>query len=312
MAPGCSMLGFSAYPAAHLMTEDTKRVLEGSSTRGHLARELSKEVLPAHYLQPGDEVLVEVVDYDSDVRLPADQQVMADGTIDLGKYGRVVVASKTNEQAEAVVQRAIATVESKPVPVNVRLIQPVDRYYVIGEVNSPGAYSLVGHETVLDAILEAGGLTARASACDLLLARPTDPCSCRVTLPVCYRAITQLGDTTTNYHLQPGDRIFVARQSICEEMFSCCRGAKTCERCCARQVACRDPGFASQSPPEFVPPSFEMITPDPPELIPRQPDVVSEIGEGSVQANSSSTTPLINPVDEVLPGLLDGELDFSE
>ena len=163
-----------------------------------------------------------------------------------------------------------------------------------------------------DAILEAGGLTARASACDLLLARPTDPCSCRVTLPVCYRAITQLGDTTTNYHLQPGDRIFVARQSICEEMFSCCRGAKTCERCCARQVACRDPGFASQSPPEFVPPSFEMITPDPPELIPRQPDVVSEIGEGSVQANSSSTTPLINPVDEVLPGLLDGELDFSE
>ena len=321
LIPGCSLLGFSAYPVAHLMTKDTKRVLEGTSTRGHLARELSKEVLPAHYLQPGDELLIEVVDFNSDVRLPADQQVMADGTIDLGKYGRVVVASKTHEQAETAVQRAIAILEPKPVAVNIRLIQPVDRYYVIGEVNSPGAYSLVGHETVLDAILEAGGLTARASACDLLLARPTDPYSCRVTLPVCYRAITQLGDTTTNYHLRPGDRIFVARQSICEEMMSYCRGAQTCDRCCARQVACRDPGFASQSPPEFVPPPIEMIAPEPLEEN-LNPDTAGEISEQPGEANSSRLAPLndgslndgsLNDVTEEIPrGLLDGELDFGE
>ena len=36
-------------------------------------------------------------------------------------------------------------------------------YYVLGEVNAPGAYQLSGRETVLDAVLAAGGLTARAS-----------------------------------------------------------------------------------------------------------------------------------------------------
>ncbi|KAA5545601.1 sugar transporter [Roseiconus nitratireducens] len=245
------------------MTDDTKEVLAQTSVRGPLARELSKEVRPAHYLQPGDELLIELADFDSDVRLPADQQVMADGTIDLAEFGRVVVASLTLEQAEAAVQRAIAAVEKEAVAVNVRLIQPIHRYYVIGEVNSPGAYPLAGHETVLDAILEAGGLTARASACDLLLARPTQPCSCRVTLPVCYRAITQLGDTTTNYHLQPGDRIFVGRQSFCEEMLAYCKGSQTCERCCSRQVACRDPRVGDQTQPNFVPPPVERIIPEP-------------------------------------------------
>lgn len=310
VSPGCSLLGFSAYPVAHLMTEDTKRVLEETSVRGHLPRELSQEVLAAIYLQPGDEVLVEVLDFDSDVRLPADQQVMADGTIDLGKYGRVVVASKTQEQAEAIVLRAIAVVDPKPVTVNIRLIQAVQRYYVIGEVNSPGAYPLVGHETVLDAILEAGGLTAKASACDLLLARPTDPCSCRVTLPVCYRAITQLGDTTTNYHLQPGDRIFVARQSVCEEMLSYCRGAKSCERCCGRQVACRSSSVGLELRPDFVPPSYEMISP---ELLPATEQIGNQglLNDVNEQPVSVLPVPSSVHVEQALPGLLDGELDFE-
>ena len=38
--------------------------------------------------------------------------------------------------------------------------------------------------------------------------RPTPPRSCRVVLPICYRQITQLGDTSTNYQIKPGDRIY--------------------------------------------------------------------------------------------------------
>jgi protein involved in polysaccharide export with SLBB domain len=232
------------------MTHQTKEVLEASPKRPPVARELAKQVLPVHYLQPGDELLVEAVNGESEIRIPADQQVAADGSLDLGKFGRLIVASLTLEQTEHLIYEAIAAAENVDVSVNVRLIQPIHRYYVVGEVNSPGAYPLTGYETVLDGIMTAGGLTSRASACDTLLARPSDPCSCRVTLPVCYRAITQLGDTTTNYQLRPGDRIFVGRQSFKEEFLPCC-SKHTCERCCGQQTACCDPGVADRTMPDF-------------------------------------------------------------
>ncbi|WP_149495905.1 polysaccharide biosynthesis/export family protein [Roseiconus lacunae] len=263
---GCSVLGFSAYPIAHVMTEDTKEILDQTTRCPDVPRELAKQVRPMHTLAPGDELLVEVLEADDlSIQLPADQRIMADGTIDLGRYGRVVVSSMTIEQAESTVQEIVSKAERDSVRVNIRLIQPIHRYYVIGEVNSPGAYSLTGHETVLDALMEAGGLTARASACDILLARPTSPCSCRVTLPVCYRSITQLGDSTTNYHLKPGDRIFVSRQSFCEEMFAYVKGSQTCERCCKKQVACRDASLIESDALDFVMPGVVEIPPvDPP------------------------------------------------
>ena len=107
--------------------------------------------------------------------------------------------------------------------------------------------------------MAAGGLTTRASACDMLLARPTDPCSCRVTLPVCYRAITQLGDTTTNYQLRPGDRIFVGRQTLIEEVLPCC-SQRTCQRCCDNHCACRDPRIAELQGASFKEPVITSIT----------------------------------------------------
>ncbi len=253
---GCSTLGFSTNPIAHMMTKQTKEVLNASPRHAtNVARELNKQVLQRHYLEPGDELLIEANDIESQLRIPADQQVSADGRVDLGEYGRINVAGLTLEQAEERIQSAIAEVEQEPASINVRLVQSVDRFYVIGEVNSPGSYPLTGNETVLDGIVAAGGLTLRASACDLLLARPTDPCSCRVTLPVCYRAITQLGDTTTNYQLKPGDRIFVGRQTIWEEISQCCLAPKSCERCCRQQQACRDPNVATQIQPNFASPA---------------------------------------------------------
>ncbi|MEM6470978.1 MAG: polysaccharide biosynthesis/export family protein, partial [Planctomycetota bacterium] len=243
-ALGCSALGFSAVPVAHLMTSDTREVLEQTSKLPAVPRELAKEPLAAYYLQPGDELLIDVMT-SSDVQIPTDQRVLSDGSIDLGSVGRIVVSGMTLEQTEAELRRALLTnvddIDEDELTVNAQLIQPIQRFYVVGEVNAPGAYPLVGFETVLDGIMEAGGLTARASACDILLARPTSPCSCRVTLPVCYRAITQLGDTTTNYHLRPGDRIFVARQSFSEELMAYVSGAEPCPRCCRDPAACCDP-----------------------------------------------------------------------
>jgi protein involved in polysaccharide export with SLBB domain len=309
---GCSTLGFSTYPVAHVMTDDTKAILGQTSARSDVPRELAKEVQSSHFLEPGDELLVEALSDQLSVNLPADQRVMPDGSIDLGRYGRLVVASMTLEQAEDAIQRMVSEKSNVSSDVNVRLIQPIDRYYVVGEVNSPGAYPLTGYETVLDAILEAGGLTARASACDLLLARPTSPCSCRVTLPVCYRAITQLGDTTTNYHLQPGDRIFVARQSMREELCAYIKAGKTCGRCCQQQRVCCDPRMATRVAPEFVSSAAVAIQPvERPETDAEELPTAEEIDGDSAE---SASEPL-NPPQPVVPPLnepqLDGELDFG-
>ena len=58
----------------------------------------------------------------------------------------------------------------------------------------------------------------RANRHCILFSRPTPPESCRDVLPVCYKQIVQLGDTTTNYQMRPGDRIFVPSLTLCREM----------------------------------------------------------------------------------------------
>ena len=96
---GCSSLGLTLFPNGAQMTKQAEAVLARSPSRVNLPRELSQSVLPDHYLQPGDSLLIEPVDFESEIRIPADQRVMADGSIDLGAFGRVVVAGLTLEQA---------------------------------------------------------------------------------------------------------------------------------------------------------------------------------------------------------------------
>lgn len=245
---GCSSLGLSCFPTGHFLTKKSAAVLDRSPRHVQVPRELEQGVLPVHYLQPGDVLLIEPVDLNSDVRIPADQHVLADGTLDLATFGRVMVAGLSLEMAENLIERTIVDAGWKKTQINVQLLEPVHRYYVLGEVNSPGSYPLDGHENVLDGILAAGGLTTAAAPCKILLARPTLSTSCRVMLPVCYREITQLGDTTTNYQIQPGDRIFVASRTFCEEMMFW-KATKGCPRCNNCQTPCVDPSIIGHRNP---------------------------------------------------------------
>ena len=190
--------------------------------------------LPDYHVEPGDRILIEAVDLQSEIGSLGDQKIQIDGSVDLGKFGRLRVSGMTIEEIELAIQDRIAA-SGKKEPINAQLIETNSaRIYVLGEVGSPAAYPLDGNEHVLDAILRAGGLTSKASPCDIVLVRPTGPDDCRVVLPVCYRQITQLGDVTTNYQLQPGDRIVVGSRPLCEEFFwwkqnSVCR---RCSRSC--------------------------------------------------------------------------------
>lgn len=221
-AVGCSTLGapFGVTPPAHKLTAQAEELRKQSGV-APLPRELNKTLLPAYVVEPGDTLLVIPARLDSPLRLPGDQPVLMDGTIDLGEYGRPVVAGKTLPQIEAEVRQIVAArVKDKDDAVlNVRLIGRASKvFYVLGEVNAPGAFPLAGRETVLDGIIAAGGITRRATTQKIILSRPTDPCGCRILLPICYDNIVQLGDTSTNYQLQPGDRIFIPSKGIMEDL----------------------------------------------------------------------------------------------
>lgn len=228
---GCSVRPGSSvtlFPEGHRLLDSAKEMRLAAPEPAPLPRELNKTVLPPYVVEPGDVLLVQPADLDSPVRLPGDQPVLPDGTINLGRYGRVKVAGMIVDEIEAAVRGQIE-VEKKDVgPITVRLVTRISKvYYVLGEVNSPGAFSLNGRETVLDGIIAAGGLTDSASRQQIILSRPTHPDGCRVVLPICYREIVQLGDTSTNYQLAPGDRIFVPTRTLWEQI----RGLFHCEEC---------------------------------------------------------------------------------
>jgi protein involved in polysaccharide export with SLBB domain len=238
-APGSRL---TLFPEGHRLLDTAKAVRRPAPETIALPRELSKQVQPPYVVEPGDVLLVQPVDLDTPLRLPGDQPILPDGTINLGKYGSLLVAGKTTDQIEAEIRAVIrqrAPDGKDPGAISVRIVSRQSKvYYVLGDVNAPGAFQLSGRETVLDGIVAAGGLTDRASRRDIILSRPTPPAGCRVVLPVCYYDIVQLGDTTTNFQLQAGDRIFVASRGFWEGLFPCLT-SHPCPPCDRPQVPCQ-------------------------------------------------------------------------
>jgi protein involved in polysaccharide export with SLBB domain len=225
------------FPETHRLTDTARQLLEASPDPQPYPRELDKQPLPPYTVEPGDVLLVLPANLDSPARLPGDQPVLPDGTINLGRYGQVLVAGKTVAEVEALIRTAVEAQTPNAGPITVRLVTRLSKvYYVLGDVNAPGCFPLNGRETVLDGILAAGGLTDRASRRHIILSRPTAPHSCRVVLPICYNDIVQVGDTSTNYQLAPGDRIFVPTRSVYEGAFHLFR--KEICPCGGPQVPC--------------------------------------------------------------------------
>ncbi|MFO0864577.1 MAG: polysaccharide biosynthesis/export family protein [Gemmataceae bacterium] len=223
-------------PAGNTLLESAKSIRDSNSGPLPLPRELEKQPLAAYTVEPGDTLLIQPVELDSPARIPADQPVLPDGTINLGKYGMMQVFGRPVPEIQDMVNTTVkAQTKGDPGFISVRLVGRQSKVvYVLGEVNAPGAFVLNGRETVLDALMLAGGITDRASPDNIILSRPSHPADCRTVFPVCYRNIVQLGDTTTNWQLAPGDRIFVPARGFKEMLCP-----KKCEGpCCGPQIGC--------------------------------------------------------------------------
>ncbi len=141
--------------------------------------------------------------------------VRPDGTVSLGMYGAVYVAGMTLGQVKCTIENHLAAYLIEPqVAVDVFAYNS-RKIYIIADGAGYGQQVLTlpatGNETVLDAISRVQGLPAVASLKKIWVARPAPaghPCS--QVLPVDWKAITQAGQTTTNYQLLPGDRIYIS------------------------------------------------------------------------------------------------------
>ena len=114
------------------------------------------------------------------------------------------------------------------------------RIYVLGEVNTPGSFIYIGNESVLDALLEAGGIGTKANRHSIIVSRPSTCGSCRTVMKVCYDQIVQLGDTSTNYQLLPGDRVFVPSMTFMDDLKQTFnpKANDVCPRCSGCDVGC--------------------------------------------------------------------------
>lgn len=202
------------------------------------AREKSSGLAMKDYvIEPPDVIVVEVLEALPGRPISGERLVRPDGRISLGFYGEVYVAGLTlGEAKEKIVlklreylsDRILGLTEDDETqnlkgnvpPARLRLTDRVfvdvttmnsKVYYVEGAVRDPGRLPFTGHETVLDALNLAGGMSPRAAYDHVVLYRTGPPgTKGRLqALPVNIDQVVMGSDPTTNYQLMPGDRLVV-------------------------------------------------------------------------------------------------------
>lgn len=139
--------------------------------------------------------------------------VSPDGYVNLGTYGQVFVTGLTVEGARAAIEEHLAKYLEEP-KVSVDVFSFNSKvYYVVTEGGGNGdninRFPVTGNETVLTAITQVNGLSQLSSK-NIWIARPApDGAACDQILPVKWNDIVRGADTSTNYQVLPGDRIFI-------------------------------------------------------------------------------------------------------
>jgi polysaccharide biosynthesis/export protein len=156
-------------------------------------------------------------------QIAGDHIIGPDGRINLGIYGTVYVAGMTVAEVRGAVEKHLTKFLDNPrVAVDVGSFNSKE-YYVI--MTTPGAnfgqivsrFPSTGNETVLDALAQLNGLSQLASKHHIWIARPApNGCGCDQILPVNWDQITKTANTSTNYQVFPGDRIFIDSDKLYE------------------------------------------------------------------------------------------------
>ncbi len=141
-------------------------------------------------------------------------RVSEDGSITLPLIGKVMIDGLTKEQVE---KRLAAILLEKNYVRNARVTVFIKEYQskrvaLIGAVNQPGMYELVGRMTLLQLISQAAGLTAQASPELFVLREGKDGSQARIVIDL--DELINAGNQALNIPLQAGDIVNIPTERI--------------------------------------------------------------------------------------------------
>ncbi len=159
---------------------------------------------PAYKIGPQDVLKIDVWRED---QLTRTVPVRPDGKITLPLLNDVQAAGLTPMELAGVIRDELKKYITNPqVSVTVTEINS-RRIYVTGEVTKPGAYALLPHMTVLQALSSSGGFTQFARVKGIYVLRTEG--GKQVKLPFNYKEAVRAKNPEQNIELQPGDVIVV-------------------------------------------------------------------------------------------------------
>jgi polysaccharide export outer membrane protein len=147
-------------------------------------------------------------------QIAGEHLVGPDGTVNMGTYGAVYVAGLTVAEIKAAVEAHLSKYLEQP-RVSVEVFAYNSHvYYVVIEGLSAGdtitRVPITGKESVLDALAQPTEKIPNLANCWVWISRPpVGSGSENRILPVDWQAVLTGSDTTSNWRIMPGDRIFV-------------------------------------------------------------------------------------------------------
>jgi len=140
-------------------------------------------------------------------------RVSEDGKITLPLLGEVEVEGLTKGEVEKKLSQLLEEkyLQNPQVTIFIREYQS-KRVSVLGAVQNPGPYELLGRQTILQVISEAGGLTPDAGSEIIVLRQQADGSS--ISLKISIDDLILKGDPKLNIPLQPNDIINVPIDKI--------------------------------------------------------------------------------------------------
>jgi len=167
---------------------------------------------PDYRIAPGDKLAVFVW---KEPDLTREVRVRPDGYVTMPLLGDLFAVAKTPKRLAAELAQALAQFVTSP-QVTVTLGESSTlRFFVVGEVNKPGEFELVGRTTAMQALALAGGFREYAKLEEVKILRQELSVTAgqtktrEIVLPINYKAIAQGNNLHQNFVLKPGDVIVV-------------------------------------------------------------------------------------------------------
>ena len=168
----------------------------------------------------GPEDVLTITSFDQE-DLSGKYQVDADGTFSFPLIGRVNAGGRTLRELQADIVKRLKDGYFKDPQVGIAIEQyRSQKVHIVGEVRTPGSYSLTGDMNLMEALARAGSATPSASGDVLIVRAKTQRAADTPTLPGAGEDVDvttielkalQSGRAAQNFALRDGDTIVVPR-----------------------------------------------------------------------------------------------------